>query len=358
MATIIERNGRFLARVRRQGFTPVSQTFHRRSDAAAWGRQVEADMEGGRWREDTSSGPAPTLRQAITTYKAGVGSALKGAETYAYWLNELALTVMAAKPIDRVTPADVSSWRDQMALKLKPSTVVRKLGMLSGLFTWAQKDCGWITTNPVHQVRKPRVSDGRDRTVSIEEMSFLRRAAFSSRSSWLPDALVVLQTSAMRRGELWALRTDDVDFEASTAHLVETKNGSSRDVPLCPRALVALRVLHDQATGAGRGTLLPVASAHAITVAFRRTLARARTLYERACLASNVPPLTTFLNDLRLHDFRHHAVSEWAATGALSVVELMAISGHKTPRMLARYTHLSPASLASKLATLRTASSA
>ncbi len=80
MATIIERNGRFLARVRRKGFSPVSQTFHRRSDAAAWSRQVEADMEGGRWFADISPEAVPSLRQAIATYQQGAGSTLKGAE--------------------------------------------------------------------------------------------------------------------------------------------------------------------------------------------------------------------------------------------------------------------------------------
>jgi integrase len=89
------------------------------------------------------------------------------------------------------------------------------------------------------------------------------------------------------------------------------------------------------------------------SLAFRRTLERARAAYEKDCGRTAVKPSPSFLADLRLHDFRHHAVSSWAATGALSVVELMAISGHKSPRMLARYTHLSASSLAGKLATLQ-----
>ena len=37
MPTIIKRGDRFLARVRRKGFSPVSQTFIRKTDAQAWG---------------------------------------------------------------------------------------------------------------------------------------------------------------------------------------------------------------------------------------------------------------------------------------------------------------------------------
>lgn len=48
MASIIERNGRYLVRVRMQGFPTVTKTFNRKADGAAWGRRVETDMEAGR----------------------------------------------------------------------------------------------------------------------------------------------------------------------------------------------------------------------------------------------------------------------------------------------------------------------
>ena len=59
MSTVIKRGDRFLARVRKQGFKPVSQTFIRKSDAQAWGRRVEADMQAGRWVEAAALAPSP-----------------------------------------------------------------------------------------------------------------------------------------------------------------------------------------------------------------------------------------------------------------------------------------------------------
>ncbi len=53
--------------------------------------------------------------------------------------------------------------------------------------------------------------------------------------------------------------------------------------------------------------------------------------------------------DLRFHDLRHEAISRFAELG-LSTVELSAISGHRDPRMLLRYTHLRAVDLARKLA--------
>ena len=51
MSTVVKRGDRFLARVRKQGFKPVSQTFIKKADAQTWGRRVEADMQAGRWIE-------------------------------------------------------------------------------------------------------------------------------------------------------------------------------------------------------------------------------------------------------------------------------------------------------------------
>ena len=45
-------------------------------------------------------------------------------------------------------------------------------------------------------------------------------------------------------------------------------------------------------------------------------------------------------------------LTAWTNSGALPVAVLMAFSGHKSMRMLMRYTHLQPVRLAVKLATL------
>jgi integrase len=305
-------------------------------------------MEAGRWVEETTK--VPTMAEALTTYSASVVAKLKGAATYAYWLEELGRHALAAKPVNSVTAFDLAQWRDEQAARLEAGTVVRKLGLLSGFLTWCQKERGWIADNPMRSVRKPRVNDARDRVLSDEEQGYVLAAARTSRAKWLADVLVVLLRSAMRRGELWGLKCGDVDFVRAVAHLSDTKNGSARDVPLCPQASAALRRLVEAAQMAGRAELVPVADAHAVSLAFRRTLERARVQYGKDCARENCTPSPGFLADLRLHDLRHCAVTTWASTGALSLVELMAVSGHKSPRMLARYSHLNAAQVAGKLA--------
>ena len=257
--------------------------------------------------------------------------------------------IWAAKPIDGITPGDLAKWRDELGATRKGSTVLRNMGLLSGVFTWAMKERGWIKTNPLALVSKPKHGEGRERTLSDAEWLCLMEAASTSKATWLPAALTVLAQSAMRRGELFGLRRTDVDYEARTAHLSTSKNGAARRVPLCPVALAAMRSLDEQAAERGDDSLLPCGAVASISTRFHTTVSRAQAIYRAECAASGAVPVASFLVDVRLHDLRHQAVTKWATAG-FSVSELSAVSGHKSLALLQRYTHISASGLASKMA--------
>jgi integrase len=350
MASITPRNGKFLVRVRRDGFATVTRTFTRRADGAAWARQVEADMEAGRWIEPAQQ--VPTLTQAINEYRATVGAKMKGAQVYAYRFDELASSQFAAKRVDDITPIDLTAWRDAQAVGRKPSTVARKLAILSAILTWCMKERGWLKANPMTSVTKPRVSDARDRVLAGRERAYLLAACDTSRAAWLRDVLTLLMSSAMRRSELFGLRIEDIDPVSAVAHLHDTKNGCPRAVPLCPTSLEALDNLTRAAKARGDSRLVPVGAVGSISTRFKITVRRARTAYEADCVKAEEVTDPRFLSDLRLHDLRHTAATMWAATGKLSVFELQAVTGHKTPAMLSRYVNLKPTDIARKLATV------
>lgn len=359
MATIVERSGRFLARVRRGGLS-ASKTFTKKTDAQAWARRTESDMEAGRWQPAATTttepqAPTPTLREAIGDYRVKVSSKQKGAKEAGYRLTEFAAAPFAAKVISDVTPFDLAQWRDDQLTKHKPSTVARKLGMLSGVFTWAMKEQGWISGNPLSKVRMPRLGEGRARTLDAEEWAWLMRAAVSSKATWLADALTVLARTAMRRSELFGLPRSAIDFEACIARLADTKNGCSRSVPLDPIAKEAMQRLAAAAEARKEAQLLAVGAVGSVSTRFKVTVSRAQALYRTDCKARGEDPAPGFLTDVRLHDLRHQAITHWASTGGLSLPELMAVSGHKTPRVMLRYSHISATALAQKLGQLSAA---
>jgi integrase len=120
-----------------------------------------------------------------------------------------------------------------------------------------------------------------------------------------------------------ALRWQDV--RGNVVRLRTSKNGQARAVPLSPRALEALAALPRVPI-----QVLPI-SPHTLDKQWRR-----------ACREAEVV-------GVRVHDLRHTAVTRLLERG-LEPFEAMAVSGHRDPRMLQRYTHLSTAKIAAKLA--------
>ena len=124
-------------------------------------------------------------------------------------------------------------------------------------------------------------------------------------------------------------RTTQIDAKRRLALLIDSekiKNEEPRAVPLSSAAMAVLGDLPRSVSG----IVLPVE---------RLTLYHA---FRYACLRANIKNFT-------FHDLRHEALSRLAERGDFSVLELAAVSGHKTLQMLKRYTHLQAEKLAQKL---------
>jgi integrase len=111
------------------------------------------------------------------------------------------------------------------------------------------------------------------------------------------------------------------------ALIPDTKTGQPRTIPLSPEALRLLGA--KERNGEHVLNLTPMAL---------------RRAWERLCARAEV-------EDLRVHDLRHEALSRFSELG-LNTPELATISGHKDVRMLLRYTHVRPTELAAKLAAI------
>lgn len=310
-------------------------------------------MKQSRLRRSTP----PTLAAAISRYLAEV-SPLKKSQTAEQSIARTWLaTRIAGRPIDRIRNTDLIALRDEWAEARAAATVVRRLAFLSHVYTVARKDWGWTElANPVQLVRRPTVDDARDRRVisrirmrgvSAQDCprSELEWIIQSTSSRELPVIVTLAAETAMRRSEICSMRREHVDLLHGVVHLPDTKNGTSRDVPLTPWARETLRQY--LAGRPQRGPIFTVTPG-AATRAFIRARARARTRYEDLCRSLGRRPNPLLFTGLRLHDLRHEATSVLAPIFQLH--ELAKISGHKSTRMLLRYYHPDGRELARKLA--------
>lgn len=101
-----------------------SKTFARKTDAEAWARKVESELERGVWR-DTAEAERTTLAEALERYGREVTSRKKGAEQEAYKVRALRELPLARKSLASIRGADIASFRDAELARLAPSSVVK-----------------------------------------------------------------------------------------------------------------------------------------------------------------------------------------------------------------------------------------
>jgi integrase len=326
MASIRQRAGKWQARVIRNGQTAQAKTFLKKQDAERWARSVEADMERGIFvRPPTAS--AQTLGQLLKRYREEVVPAFKGASEDAIRLKAIERARLCRTPVTALTPAQVAAWRDERLAAVNAGTVIRELAYLSSAINHARREWGLAIDNPVALVRKPVAPRGRERLLNDKEREKLREALKPTgrRSRWILPLVDLALATGMRRGELLRLTWNDVDLGRRVAYLADTKNGESRCVPLSRAAVAVLEGLERRE---GK-PVLPV-SACAVAAAFKHAVDRAG------------------LVDFHFHDLRHTAIT--AMSGKLpNVIELAAVTGHKSLKMLQRYYHPRAEDLALKL---------
>lgn len=206
-----------------------------------------------------------------------------------------------------------------------PQTVIHRLNALSKLVTTWSRANRVALENPVKPGVRPAMPDGRTRRVLADEEQRLLDAAANSSRPWLVEAITIAIETAVRQAELVGLVWSRVHVDAARPYidLPKTKNERPRRVPLSIRAVAAFRALRARHPAPAPGArVLPVATPRGIIHAFKAITQR------------------NGFADLRWHDLRHEAISRLFELTDLRDNEIMAITGHLTPSMLTRYTHL------------------
>ncbi|MHB1565219.1 MAG: tyrosine-type recombinase/integrase [Acidiferrobacter sp.] len=335
MATILQRptgktrsKGRatWQAKIRRHGYPPQSATFGTKTRAEAWARQIESEMDRGVF-VSRSEAEHTTLAQLINRYLQEITPQKRGAR-----MEQSHLKIINEDPVARCTVAhiagkELTAYKNRRLKCVSASTLNRELNILSHVFTVASQE--WHIHlpwgNPVRLVSRPRANDKRDRRLVGDDQARLMAAARSYGNGEIALAVTWAIATAMRRGEIAAMRWEHVDRKARVLLIPETKTGTPRRIPLSTAALTVLDGLPRRLDGHVFG----VHSA-SISRAFAET-----------CKAAGIEGLT-------FHDLRHEATSRLFEKG-LNPMEVAAITGHKTLQMLKRYTHLRAEDLVGRL---------
>ena len=334
MATIRSRgNKQWQAMVRRHGWPDQSKTFNTKAEAETWGRMVEGEMDRGVFVSRDES-ERMLFAEAVDQYIEREVPRMKSQRNAINNLRALARE-FGKYSLAAITPALLSAYRDRrLASGTSPQTVKHDLGWIQRVYRAASMDWGIALPLgiPTEFVRNPSVPKGRNRRLLPGEGGALLGAA-DMRLSCL---IVLAIETAMRRREIASMTWENVDMRGRSIYLPKTKNDEARTVPLSPAALEALSLLPRNLSGS----------------VFGWTESGIDSAWDRARVAAGIPGGWS-AGALHLHDLRHEATSRFFEHTDLDIMEIKAITGHKSLQMLARYTHLRTARLADRLAGAR-----
>lgn len=308
-----------------------AKTCSTKAEAVAWAAERETQL---RKMAETGVDTDKTCQDAFTRYIKEVSAHKRGKEfevrrLKAFAIHKLGRLTFGDTPIHAVTSDMLGKWRDERLKTVSGSTVNREFNLLSNVFTTARQEWKWIAANPASDVRRPKESAPRDRLISQSEIDgiifvsgFTESVAKTVQERVCIAFLFALET-AMRAGEICNLPASEVI--GSVAHLGDTKNGTSRDVPLSPRALALL-------------SLLPKVD-------------RTKPMFGLSTtqLDANFRKLRNMagIEGLTFHDTRHEAITRLARK--LNVLELARMVGHRDLKMLQIYYNETAAEIAKKL---------
>ena len=326
MASFRQRSNKWQARISRDGHPDQVKTFETKADAERWARSVESEMDKGHF-VSVSEAQRTTLGDVIERYLVEVTPRMKSAIEDTIRLKALIRKPIAKWSMANLSAARVAAFRDERLAEVSAGTVIRELAYLSSIINHARREWGINVPNPVQMVRKPPSPPARGRVLTDAEVSALLKEfePVGRRSHWVKPIVELGLATAMRRGELLSLRWENINLKARTAYLPTTKNGDARTVPLSSSALHILEKLPRYLSG----SVFPM-NAAALNAAFKRGLSRSG------------------LIDIRFHDLRRTAITRMAEK-LPNVIELAAVSGHKSLMVLKQYYRPSPTELAQKL---------
>lgn len=231
-----------------------------------------------------------------------------------------------AKYLHEIIQRDVEKyvdWRLQhtnpRSLKpIVPNTVNKDLGILRNMFNKAIEWGYFSGRNPVHGFKFLPVDNKRIRFLEKEEIQRL----LENCEDHLKDIVQFAINTGMRKGEIFNLKWNNVDMTHGLIHILQTKNGEQREIPINDAVRdILFRVRKDPES--------PYVFAsfdgkpfNDIKKSFHTALGKAK------------------IENFRFHDLRHTFASQLVMAGVdlMTVKELL---GHKTIEMTLRYSHLS-----------------
>ena len=220
-----------------------------------------------------------------------------------------------------ITPFDVDRLRLRLLKTHEPGTVKNVLELLRRLVNFAAKK--HICEPPSFIIEMPKVNNLKTEDLNPEQLAALLEAIDQDSNIQAANFMKMALFTGMRRGELFRLQWQDVDFERGFIHLRDPKGGQDQKIPLNHAARELLAV-HPRGES---------------TYVFPGRGGNQRTDINKQ--VTRIKRVAGLPKDFRaLHGLRHVYASMLASSGQVDLYTLQKLLTHKSAAMTQRYAHL------------------
>jgi integrase len=218
-------------------------------------------------------------------------------------------------------PLDIDRLRVKLLKTKKPATVKNVLELLRRIINFGVK------SNLCDQLRfiikMPTVNNTKTEDLNPKQLRKLFEVLDKESNKFAANFMKMALFTGMRRGELFNLKWNDIDFKRGFVYIRDPKGGADQNIPLNPEAEKILKN-HERKESS---YVFPGRDGQK-RIDIKKTVNRIK---READLPEDFRPL---------HGLRHVYATMLASSGQVDMYTLQKLLTHKSPAMTQRYAHL------------------
>jgi len=222
---------------------------------------------------------------------------------------------------------DIDTFTRSLEKTLAPQTVCHVLNLITWIINFGAKRN--LCPKLPFTIQKPQVNNEKTEDLNPEQLQNLLNAIEQDDNINAKNMMRLVLFTGLRRGEMFKLKWDHVDFHRGFISVIDPKGGPDQKVPMSDSAR---QILENHPKQAGSPFVFPGRNGKQ-RVTIRKPINRIKKL---AGLPEDFRPL---------HGLRHVYASMLASSGKVDMYTLQKLMTHKNPRMTQRYAHLRDSAL-------------
>ena len=325
-------------RVRKNG-KYITGAFPTKRMAEDWAATQEHDLAQEKYFPTSTQKPLEhTVNELLDLYEARIvsqhseGTRAVYGRCLRYWRSALGDTL-----VKNVTPSLIEECRYYLlhTKGLDAQTVNLYCFSISPAFTYAASETlNWIQRNPFSRVKKLKEKPGRAPQLSDQQIQDLLDWCDRSKSPHLALFCRIILATGARKQEALRLKWSQINLKQKRITFIKTKSRKQRTVPLPSFLVDMLQDVYNERfpeedwwkNFPDQEYLFPMArnpSKPAVNI---------HAAWNRARQKAGI--------DLRIHDGRHVAASNFILKGGADILTVSTLLGHANLRESQRYVHL------------------